>query len=100
VLSVVSAPLTLLLNWRLGLVLVVLVVIFLMVTTLVVRKTESAQRRVERFNSSLAGTAQDALSKSWWCNPSPGWPRRRAVLDIAQQLIHTSSRCNWWALST
>ena len=52
--AVVLLPMTLLLNWRLGLVLIVLVSVFLVFTAIVVRKTESAQRRVEGLNSSLA----------------------------------------------
>jgi len=57
VLSVcVLLPLTLFLNWRLALALIVLVAIFVVVTALVIRKTEDGQRRVEAFNSQLAGT--------------------------------------------
>ena len=60
--AVVLLPLTLFLNWRLALVLIVLVCRLPGVTAIVVRKTETAQRRVEGLNSALAGTAQDALS--------------------------------------
>jgi ATP-binding cassette subfamily B protein len=101
VLSVaVLLPLTLLLNWRLGLVLVVLVVIFLMVTALVVRKTEAAQRRVERFNSSLAGTAQDALTNVVVVQSFTRLAAEARLFgDIAQQLIHHQFPVlNWWAL--
>jgi ATP-binding cassette subfamily B protein len=101
VLSVfVLLPLTMLLNWRLGLVLVVLVVIFLMVTALVVRRTEAAQRRVERFNSSLAGTAQDALTNVVVVQSFTRLAAEARMFgDIAQQLIHHQFPVlNWWAL--
>ena len=54
--AVVLLPLTLFLNWRLGLVLIVLICVFLFFTAIVVKKTETAQRQVESLNSSLAGT--------------------------------------------
>src|SRR5919112_2887146 len=57
----VLLPLTLFLNWRLGLLLVVLVAMFTVLTTLVLRKTETLQGSVERFHSSLAERASDAL---------------------------------------
>src|SRR6202012_1821780 len=60
--AVVLLPMTLFLNWRLALVLIALVAVFLVFTAIVVQKTETAQRQVEGLNSSLAGTAQDALS--------------------------------------
>ena len=44
--AVVLLPLTLFLNWRLGLVLIGLICVFLFFTAIVVKKTETAQRRV------------------------------------------------------
>ena len=101
VLSVaVLLPLTLFLNWRLALVLIVLVCLFLCVTALVVRKTEAAQRRVEGHNSALAGTAQDALSNVVVVQ---SFTRLQAELrmfgDIARELIRNQFPVlNWWAL--
>jgi ATP-binding cassette subfamily B protein len=101
VLSVaVLLPLTLFLNWRLALVLIVLVVAFLGVTALVVHKTESAQRRVEGHNSALAGTAQDALSNVVVVQ---SFNRLQAELrmfgEIARELIRNQFPVlNWWAL--
>jgi ATP-binding cassette, subfamily B, beta-glucan exporter len=97
---VVLLPMTLLLNWRLGLVLVALVSIFLTFTAIVVRKTESAQRRVEGYNTRLAGTAQDALTnvmvvQSFTRLSAEG----KLFSDIANQLIrHQFPVLNWWAL--
>ena len=58
---VILLPLTVFLNWRLGLLLVLLVVVFTVLTTIVLRKTETLQGSVERYHSSLAEHASDAL---------------------------------------
>jgi glucan exporter ATP-binding protein len=58
---VVMLPLTLVLNWRLGLVLILLVSIFAVLTTLVLRHTQSMQQSVERYRGDLAERASDAL---------------------------------------
>ena len=74
---VVLLPLTFLLNWQLSLVLVSLVVLFCTVTIVVINRTEAGQRRAEHYQSSLAGTAQDALANVMVvCSPSPGWRRK------------------------
>ena len=98
--AVVLLPLTLFLNWRLALVLIVLVCVFIAVTAFVVRKTEAAQRRVEGYNSALAGTAQDALSN---VTVVQSFTRLQAELrmfgDIARELIRNQFPVlNWWAL--
>src|SRR5829696_1131437 len=54
-------PLTVFLNWRLGLLLVLLVFVFAILTAIVMRKTETLQGTVESFHSSLAEQASDAL---------------------------------------
>lgn len=54
-------PLSLFLNWRLGSLMIVLVFVFGGVTSFVLRKTESLQQQVERYNSDLAERATDAL---------------------------------------
>src|SRR5947209_16059193 len=98
--AVVLLPLTLFLNWRLALVLIALVLVFLGVTTLVVRRTESAQRRVERFNSSLAGTAQDALTNVMVVQSFTRLAAEARMFgDIAEQVIRNQFPVlNWWAL--
>ena len=57
----VMLPLTVVLNWRLGLVLIVLVSIFALLTTLVLRHTEEMQQSVERYRGDLAERVSDAL---------------------------------------
>src|SRR6185437_11649455 len=98
--AAVLLPLTLFLNWRLALVLIALVAVFLIFTAIVVQKTETAQSKVEGLNSSLAGTAQDALSnvmvvQSFTRLSAEG----KLFSDIASQLIrHQFPVLNWWAL--
>jgi ATP-binding cassette subfamily B protein len=60
--TVLLLPLTIILNWQLAIALIVLVVVFCTFTIVVIGKTEAAQRQVEGFHSTLAGTAQDALA--------------------------------------
>ncbi|WP_204326173.1 ABC transporter transmembrane domain-containing protein, partial [Stenotrophomonas maltophilia] len=57
----VLLPLTLFVNWQLGSILVVLVVVFTALTTFVMRRTETLQGRVEAYHSGLAAHASDAL---------------------------------------
>jgi len=93
-------PLTFMMNWRLALTLVVLVVVFIVFTTWVVRKTEDGQRRVEYFQSNLAGTAQDALSNVMVVQ---SFTRLAAESRIFSQIIDDVLRnqfpvLNWWAV--
>ena len=98
--AVVLLPLTLLLNWRLALVLIAVVAVFVTVTTFVIRRTEAGQRRVESFNSSLAGTAQDALSNVVVVQSFTRLTAEaRMFHDIADQVIRQQLPVlNWWAV--
>ena len=55
-------PLSLVLNWRLALLLMALCAIFAVLTSIVMRKTQEMQSSVERHYSDLAERASDALS--------------------------------------
>jgi len=57
----VLLPLTLLLNWRLALLLILLVVVFAAVTWYVLNATHAQQWAVQRHRTELAATAGDAL---------------------------------------
>ena len=57
----VLLPLSLYLNWRLGLLLIGLSLLFLLLTTFVLHKTEAMQKSVERYYSDLAERASDTL---------------------------------------
>jgi glucan exporter ATP-binding protein len=58
---VVLLPFALYLNWPLGLMLLAVAVVFAILTTLVINKTETLQRTVERHYSNLAERASDTL---------------------------------------
>ena len=57
----VLLPLSLFINWRLALLLMVLCIVFTGLTTLVIRKTEKLQSSVEGHYTALAERASDAL---------------------------------------
>jgi len=57
----VLLPLSMLMNWRLGLLLIVLCIVFAGLTAFVLRKTEALQSRVEEYYSELAERASDTL---------------------------------------
>jgi ATP-binding cassette subfamily B protein len=98
--AIVLLPLTLILNWRLGLLLIGLVVIFGALAAFVIRRTENAQRQVEALHTQLAGNAQDALSnvvvvQSFTRLSSEA----RLFSDIMRQVLtHQFPVLNWWAV--
>ena len=96
----VLMPLTLLMNWRLALVLIALVGVFAAVTAFVIRKTEAGQRQVESCNSSLAGVAQDALANVTVVQSFTRLAAEARLFgDIAQQLLQRQFPVlNWWAV--
>ena len=96
----VLLPVTFLLNWRLASTLVVLVVLFVVLTLLVVRKTEAGQRQAEHFQNALAGTAQDALANVMVVQ---SFTRLSAESRLFGQIIddvirHQFPVLNWWAV--
>ena len=97
---VVLLPLTLLLNWQLGLVLIVLVVIFCSVTIVVIQRTEAGQKQAEQFQSSLAGTVQDALANVIVVQSFTRLAaEKRRFGQIAEDVIaHQFPVLNWWAV--
>ena len=96
----VLLPMTLLINWKLASVLMVLVVIFVSVTTIVIRRTEAGQREAEKINSTLSGTVQDALSNVMVVQSFTRLAAEtRLFSDLANQFIrHQLPVLNWWAL--
>lgn len=97
---IVLLPLTFFLNWRLAMTLVVLVVLFVVLTALVVRRTEAGQRRVEHFHNHLAGTAQDALANVMVVQ---SFTRLQAESRLFGQIMEDVIRyqfpvLNWWAV--
>ena len=97
----VLLPLTLFINWRLAAILMVLVVGFGLLTTFVLRRTESLQGRVERFSTDLAEHASDALGnvpviQSFTRIESESAAMRRIIdaLLAAQMPV-----LSWWAVA-
>ena len=97
----VLLPLTLFINWRLAAILMVLVVCFGLLTTFVLRRTESLQGRVEQFSVNLAEHASDALGnvpviQSFTRIESESAAMRRIIdaLLAAQMPV-----LSWWALA-
>ena len=96
----VLLPFTFLLNWRLALTLVTLVVVFVVLTLMVVRKTEAGQRRAEYYQGQLAGTAQDALANVMVVQ---SFTRLAAESRLFGQIIDDVIRyqfpvLTWWAV--
>jgi ATP-binding cassette subfamily B protein len=98
--AIVLLPLTLALNWRLGLLLIGLVVFFTILTTFVIQRTESAQRQVEKLQTQLAGNAQDALSNVVVVQSFTRLnSEARLFGDIVKQVLdYQFPVLNWWAV--
>ncbi|MBS0519702.1 MAG: glucan ABC transporter ATP-binding protein/ permease [Proteobacteria bacterium] len=96
----VMLPLSLLMNWRLGLLLIVLIVFFAAANAWVVGKTDRLQAEVEDFHGQLASRAGDALGnihliQSFVRLASEAGEMRRI---IGQTLAAQYPVLNWWAL--
>jgi ATP-binding cassette subfamily B protein len=94
-------PMTLFLNWRLGGLLIGLVIVFGVLTTFVLRRTEGLQGQVERYNTDLAEMASDALGnvpviQSFTRIEAESQAMRKISADLltAQMPVLT-----WWALA-
>ena len=97
---IVLLPLTLALNWRLGLLLMALVAVFAIVVAYVISKTDRAQSEVERFQTELAGNAQDALSNIVVVQSFTRLgSEARLFGDIVRRVLdHQFPVLNWWAV--
>lgn len=98
--TLVLLPLTLLLNWRLALALIVLVVLYVAVTAFVIRRTEAGQQRAQQWQMALAGTAQDALANVTVVQSFTRMAAEtRLFRDIIEQVIrHQFPVLTWWAV--
>ncbi|HEY2133405.1 MAG TPA: glucan ABC transporter ATP-binding protein/ permease [Acetobacteraceae bacterium] len=98
--TLVLLPLTLFLNWRLAISLIVLVVLFCALTILVIRRTEAGQRRAEQWQFTLAGTAQDALANVTVVQSFGRLSSETRLFgEIIQKVIANQFPVlNWWAV--
>ena len=97
----VLLPLTLFINWRLGAILVVLVLVFLALTSFVMRRTLALQGEVEQFHSGLAAHASDALGnvaviQSFTRAKAEKAAMHEIISDLLKAQIPVLS---WWALA-
>src|SRR5712671_3389119 len=96
----IMLPLSLLMNWRLGLLLIVLILFFASANAWVVSKTDKLQAQVEEFHSQLAGRASDALGN---IHLIQSFVRLAAEAGEVHRIIRETLAAqfpvlNWWAL--
>jgi ATP-binding cassette subfamily B protein len=96
----VMLPLSLFLNWRLALLLILLCVVFAALTALVVRQAETGQSTVERHYSDLAERASDALGNVALVQ---SFARVEAEVhglrDVVTKLLNAQMPVlSWWAI--
>jgi ATP-binding cassette subfamily B protein len=96
----ILVPLSLFINWRLAILLIALCALFAVCTALILRKTESMQRKVQTQHSDLAERASDALG-----NIALVQSFARVEQEVSE-LKHASEKVlaaqfpvlNWWAV--
>jgi ATP-binding cassette subfamily B protein len=96
----VILPLSMLLNWRLGLTLIGVAAIFAILTALVVAKTDTMQRTVERHYSDLAERASDTLGNIALVQ---GYARIEAEVSGLRNVVDSLLAAqipvlSWWAV--
>jgi ATP-binding cassette subfamily B protein len=98
--AAILLPLSLALNWRLGLLLVGLVVLFCALAAFVVSRTHERQAEVEDLHSQLAGNTQDALSNILVVQSFTRLQAESQLFSrIARQVLERQFPVlNWWAV--
>ncbi len=96
----IMLPLSMFMNWRLGLLLLVLILFFAVTNIWVVSKTDRLQQKVEDLHSELAGRAGDALGNIHLIQSFVrlGAETREMHRIIGQTLQAQFPVLNWWAL--
>jgi ATP-binding cassette subfamily B protein len=100
VMITIILPLSLLLNWRLGLTLMAVAVLFGALTALVVAKTDALQRTVEQHYSNLAERASDTLGNIALVQ---GYARIEAEVSGLRNVVDSLLAAqmpvlSWWAI--
>lgn len=95
----VMLPLSMFMNWRLGLLLLVLILVFAVTNIWVVSRTDRLQKKVEDLHSELAGRAGDALGN---INLIQSFVRLAAETSEMHRIIGQTLQAqfpvlNWWA---
>jgi len=96
----IMLPLSMFMNWRLGLLLLVLILFFAVTNVWVVSRTDRLQKEVEDLHSELAGRAGDALGNINLIQSFVrlGAETREMHRIIGQTLQAQFPVLNWWAL--
>jgi ATP-binding cassette subfamily B protein len=97
--ALILLPLTLFLNWRLALALMVLVAVFTSLTAFAITHTEERQRHAERFHTRLASTIGDVLANLPVVQSFARLAQERARFDglYDKIIMHQFPVLNWWA---
>lgn len=95
-------PATLFINWQLGLLLIVLIILFGVLTAFVLRRTETLQRQVEHYHTGLAERASDVLGNIAVIQSFTRIEAETAALrDASQNVLNVQLPVlSWWALVT
>ena len=96
----VMLPLSLFMNWRLGGLLIVLIVFFAVANAWVVGKTDRMQKEVEDYHSQLASRAGDALGNIHLIQSFVRLAMETSEMHriIGRTLAAQFPVLNWWAL--
>jgi ATP-binding cassette, subfamily B, beta-glucan exporter len=97
----VLLPISLFVNWRLALLLIVLCVVFAALTATIVRKTETMQSSVERHYSDLAERASDALGNIALVQSFSRLETEVSELRLVVERLLSAQMpvLSWWALA-
>jgi glucan exporter ATP-binding protein len=97
----VLLPISLFINWRLALLLIILCIAFAILTALIVRKTETLQSSVEQHYSDLAERASDALGNIALVQSFSRLEAEVAELRLVVERLLSAQMpvLSWWALA-
>ena len=97
----VLLPISLFINWRLALLLIVLCVVFAALTALIVRKTQTLQSSVEQHYSDLAERASDTLGNIALVQSFSRLEQEVAELRVVVDRLLKAQMpvLSWWALA-
>ncbi|MGA7775741.1 MAG: glucan ABC transporter ATP-binding protein/ permease [Pseudolabrys sp.] len=95
-------PLTLLINWRMAILLIVLCVLFAALTALVLHKTETLQTKVQTYHSDLTERASDAIGNIALVHSFVRVESEVVALkSISERLLAAQYPVlSWWAVAT
>jgi len=97
----VLLPISLFINWRLASLLIILCVVFAILTTLIVRRTQTLQSSVERHYSDLAERASDTLGNIALVQSFARLDQEVADLRLVVDRLLAAQMpvLSWWALA-